>query len=77
MWSGGCSEWPGLPMDMPQNGRTAEAWEAVKAVEVWYDAGPERTGPRPTIVAERIGPGAACRADFDRISGTMGTEDST
>lgn len=56
MWSGNCSEWPGFQRTMPHSGRTVEAWEAAKAVEDWYDEGLARTGERPPIVAQNIGP---------------------
>ncbi|MCA0340244.1 MULTISPECIES: hypothetical protein [unclassified Shinella] len=56
LWSGGCSEWPGFQGPMPHNGRKHEAWEAAKAVEDWYDEGLARSGPRPALVAQRIGP---------------------
>jgi hypothetical protein len=56
MWSGGCSEWGTFVRPMPHSGRKAEAWEAAKAVEDWYDAGLARSGDRPAIVAMRIGP---------------------
>ena len=56
MWSGGCSDWPGFQGPMPHNGRKTEAWEAAKAVEDWYDEGLARSGPRPAMVAQRIGP---------------------
>lgn len=54
MWSGGCSEWHGFKRPMPHSGRTIEAWEAAKAVEDWYDAGLERSGPRPAAVEAEI-----------------------
>lgn len=53
-WNGNCSEWWGFKRFMPQNGRCAEAWEAAKAIEDWYDAGLERSGPRPAWVEEII-----------------------
>jgi len=56
MWSGGCSEWFGFIRPIPHVGRTAESWQAAKAVEDWYEEGLTRTGPRPTVVAQRIGP---------------------
>lgn len=56
MWSGGCSDWPGFRRPMPHSGRTAEAWEAAKAVEDWYDEGLARSSERSSIVAQRIGP---------------------
>jgi len=54
MWSGNCSEWHGFQRPMPHNGRCVEAWEAAKAVEDWYDAGLELTGPRPARVRQEI-----------------------
>ncbi|WP_313665765.1 hypothetical protein [Shinella sp.] len=56
MWSGNCSDWWGFKGPTPHSGRTVEAWEAAKAVEDWYDIGLERTGERPSRVAEVIGP---------------------
>lgn len=56
MWSGNCSDWGAFQRPMPHSGRCAEAWEAAKAVEDWYDAGLVRTGQRPASVARKIGP---------------------
>lgn len=56
LWSGGCSGWPGFQRPMPHSGRTVETWEAAKAVEDWYDEGLARSGVRPAMVAQRIGP---------------------
>ncbi|WP_439604156.1 hypothetical protein [Shinella sp.] len=55
-WSGGCPEWSSFQRIMPHTGRAAEAWQAAKAVEDGYDAGLARSGPRPAIVAAKIGP---------------------
>lgn len=54
MWNGNCSSWSGFKRLMPHSGRCFEAWEAAKAVESWYDAGCEATGPRPDSVAQVI-----------------------
>lgn len=53
-WNGNCSSWFGFARVMPQTGRAAEAWEAAKAVEDWYDEGLKRSGPRPARVAMQI-----------------------
>lgn len=54
MWSGGCSEWHGFQGPQPHSGRSAEAWEAAKAVEHWYDEGLARSEPRPASVENEI-----------------------
>jgi hypothetical protein len=54
IWAGGCSSWWEFERPMPQSGHEAEAWEAAKRVEDWYDEGVARAGPKPDALSQRI-----------------------
>lgn len=54
IWAGGCSSWWEFQRPMPHSGHEAEAWQAAKRVEEWYDEGAARTGPKPAALSRRI-----------------------
>lgn len=53
-WAGNCSSWGKFNRPMPHTGWEAEAWEAAKRVEDWYDEGVARSEPKPDGLSQRI-----------------------